>query len=229
MQLDKFLDGYPNVLFSDIGDEIFIVYRLLFHGMCSHRLAKLLNFACRFLDENEYYLEVGTYAGFTILSASYESGKQFVGVDNFSENFSVSGKVQDKLQENLDRFPGAHSIINSDFRKFDLAGIGKANPEASIPKIGVFLIDAKHTYEDVVNAISWAKPYFADQAIVIFDDIAIDGVMKAVKEIRQDPHFEEICFANSFYDGKCDRGMSSDPYIHNGFSIMTYKKEVTNA
>lgn len=221
MNLEKFLQGYPDVLFSDEGDEVFITLRLMLNGMCSFRTAKLLNYAASFLNENEYYLEIGTFAGYTLLSAAYESGRKFIGIDNFTEKYSIGGDggVKARLVENLGKFPGANTVIDSDFRKADLSGLTKGD------KAGVFLIDGKHIYEDVMDSISWAMPHLADEALIVFDDVNVPGVRKAIENIRLDHRFSEFFFANSFHDNKADRGMSSSRHIHNGISLMTYKKE----
>lgn len=219
MQLTNFLRNYPNILFNSEGDAKFTFLRLMTHGMCSVRMVKLLNYACKFLEGDEYYLEIGTYTGFSLISAGYESGRQFVGVDNFSEAYFPKLDVRKALEETLTKYPGGYSIIDSDFRAYDL--------DTCIPthhKMGVFLVDGKHTYEDVIDSVNWAKKYLAPKALIFFDDLNVPGVKKAVEEIRQKEGFEEVLFANSFYDSTPDLGMSSDPYIHNGFSMMKYEE-----
>ncbi len=220
MNLKSFLEGYPAVLFGQTDDEIFIYMRLMLNGMCSARLAKTINFACRFLEDRDVYLEIGTYAGFSLLSAAYESGKQFYGIDNFSQNFAIPGKVVDRLTQNIDKYPGGYTIVDGDFRNVVLNSV-----LAKDSKIGVFLIDGSHTYEDVKESLQWAKPFLSDQAIVFFDDLNVPGVKQAVQEIKGTPEFEEIVCANSFSDPAEHRGISTDKYIHNGFSIMAYRKE----
>lgn len=221
MKLDQFLQTYPDVLFGSKDDEIFITLRILLGGMCSHRLAKLLNYACRFQESNERYLEIGTFTGFTLFSAGYESGRQFIGIDNFSEDFSLPFSVRGRLEENIKRYPGGgYTVIESDFRTVEL---GRFLVDGA--KIGVFLIDGKHTYEDVVESVSWAKDYLSDNALIVFDDLNVPGIRAAIEEVKKDPRFEEIFFANSFYSSAPDRGISSDKYIHNGFSLVTFRNK----
>ncbi len=190
------------------------------HGMCSVRFAKLINEAARFLGDKECYLEIGTYAGFTLLSAGYENQQVFIGVDNFSENYTFNGDIKKELMKNIDAYPGAYYIIDGDFKNVDLKNF--LREEA---KIGVFLIDGKHTYEEVMKSIEWGKPYLSDEAVVFFDDTNVPEVKKALDEIKQDAAFEEICFVKSYVNLSQGKKMMTDPYIHNGFSVMAYRRK----
>lgn len=217
MQLKSFLEGYPRVVFGDEQDSIFVALRFFTHGMCSARMAKLLNFACQFLAEDECYLEIGTYAGFTLLSAGYESSHNFVGVDNFSANWSIRGDVKCQLEKNIQAYPGNYHIVDSDFRRVNLTQMQQ--------KVGVFLVDGDHTYEDVMDSIAVFKDRLSDNALIVFDDINVPGVRKAIDEIKKDDAFTEFFFANSFGGPDGANGMRTCPYIHNGFSLMSYQKK----
>ncbi len=217
MQLTKFLDGYPRVLFSADQDGIFSTLRIMTHGMCSVRLAKLLNFASRFLEGRECYLEIGTYGGFTLLSAGYESFQTFIGVDDFSENYSIRGDVKKELTRMLETYPGYYFLVESDFKKVDLKDVLQDGA-----KIGVFLIDGKHTYDEVMASMAWARPYLSENALVCFDDVNVPGVAQAMEEIRKDPAFEQFFFVKSFFENYEEKQMKTDPFVHNGFGLMSY-------
>lgn len=108
--------------------------------------------------------------------------------------------------------------MDSDFRNVDLTQILEGL------KVGVFLIDGKHCYEDVMTSMGWVKPHLSSQAVIVFDDANVPEVKMALDQVKKDFKLEEVFFANSFYDGKKDSGMSSDKYIHNGFSVMVYRE-----
>jgi len=218
LNLKGFLETYPSILFSADGDHRFETLRLLTRGHSSARQAKLLHHAATFLADTELYLEIGTYTGFTLCSAGLESAKKFVGIDNFSEQFTSATNTMQELKNNVQRYIRNYRFENKDFRnvqmeRFDAAG----------ERIGVFYVDGKHDYENVVDSVKWAEPHFSDDALIMFDDLNVDGVRKGVDRVLEDSQYEEIFRARSFFDSGPSRGMMTDPYIHNGFSLVTYR------
>lgn len=218
MRLNAFLQDYPRVLFTAEGDAKFEALRLMTRGHTSPRLAKLINYATGFLDENEYYLEIGTYTGFTLCSAALSRPTRVVGIDNFTESFISGFDVKSELKSNCSRYAQNSTIVESDFRKVDLIEMIKQNFTC-----GIFFIDGKHTLEDVRESWAWGEPILSKEALVIFDDLNVEGVGEAVEGLRNRGALNEFFRANSFYDSQSSRGMMTDPIIHNGFSLMKYQ------
>ncbi len=217
MNLTPFLETYPSVLFSPDGDHRFEALRLLTRGHSSAKQAKLLHHASTFLDDKECYLEIGTYTGYTLCAAGLESLRRFVGIDNFTENYA-NADIGPELKSNMERYLKNFLFKRGDFRTVSLDELDKDQM-----KIGVFYVDARHTHDDVIDAVNWGLPRFSKDTLVMFDDLNVEGVRVALAKTLEDKRFDEIFRSRSFFDNTKSEGMASDPYIHNGFSLVVYR------
>lgn len=221
MNATEFLQGYTKVLCDDFGDTPYEVMRVKYGGMASPRTAKLLNFAVRCMSDDESYLEIGTHTGYTLISAGYETMARLIGIDDFRLARTVGGKVVEPLSvlhDNLQCTEGTNvSIFVNDFRNISLQSELDAGR-----RIGVFFIDADHTYQDVWDSFKWIEPYLAKEAIIILDDVRIAGVTEAMRKWTQDnPRFEEVFYCKTFIEKYL--GRIGDPIFHNGIAIVRYQ------
>src|SRR2546426_12350592 len=86
------MNGYPvdfvehtlhSIFAAERGDSKLTSEILGLAGFSSPRMRHFLNNVCSFPSVN--YLEIGTWKGSTLLSASYLNSGQFTGIDNFSQ------------------------------------------------------------------------------------------------------------------------------------------------
>lgn len=222
MNVSAFLQGYTRVLATSFQDGPFESLRLQVHGMSSPRTAKLLNFAAQHLGPKEYYLEIGTFTGYTLLSAKFETSVRSIAIDNFALYLYVNGKAVppfEQLKENIHRFgSGFTNVLAQDFRQVDLqAELDQGR------KAGVFFIDAEHTAKDVTDSFAWAERYLADEAIIVLDDTNAVGVTEAMREwLKDHPNYEEVFYCKTA-PGKCE-GTQMDWLFHNGIAIVRYHR-----
>lgn len=221
MDSTTFLQGYTQILCADTRDATFEALRFKYGGMASARTAKLLNFAVQCMDENESYVEIGTHTGYTLISAGYETTARLVGIDDFRLARNIGGKIVnplDTLKENLAATEGIQvSIYVNDFRKISLQEDLDAGR-----RIGVFFIDADHTYTDVLDSFKWAEPYLARYAIIVLDDVRIDGVTEAMRDwLKDHKQYEEIFYCKTFKEKYM--GRIGDSFFHNGIAIVRYQ------
>ena len=222
MDITKFLQNYHSLICSDSGEGEFAAIRTLCPGLSSPKLGKVLNYAGRLLPEDEIYLEIGTFCGYTLISAGHHNTQtKFLGIDNFrllGEKTTPEHQawVKSRLKLNMEHFKyGNHHFIESDYRKVELG------PEV---KIGVFYIDGHHTREEVVENFKWAHDRLADQALIFVDDISIAHVGEGIKDWVKDRHeYYEFFHMDSFYpEDNQDHWNNS---FWNGLSILTFKRE----
>lgn len=223
MKLDKFLLEYPGLICSDYGEAEFAAIRTLCPGLSSPKLGKILNHASRCLENGEIYAEIGTFTGYTLISAAHaNSSRKFLGIDNMrllGEKTTKEAQdwVRQRLLINMNHFKfGNYSFVEEDYRNIkDLGGA----------KIGVFLIDGHHTREEAYDNFRWAHQYLADRALVAIDDISIAGVGEGVKDwVKDNPdEYEEFFRMNVYHEQ--DNVDHWSPAFWNGLSLVAFNRK----
>lgn len=223
MNMNRFLKDYTNVIGTDFQDGHFEMMRFRYKGMSSPRTAKLLNFATRCLSPNEYYCEIGTFAGYTLLSANFENSAHVVGIDNFALLIFAEGRHVipfEMLKKNVEEAQGHITVLANDFRAVNLRDKLDQNQ-----KMGVLFIDGEHTFNDVTDSFSWAQKYLADEAIIVLDDTNVKGVTESMRAwLKDHPDYEELFYCKTFNDEP-----SMDWLFHNGIAVIKYQRKDSNA
>lgn len=222
MNLFSFMVSYPQAICSNYGEEEFAAIRVLCPGLSSPKLGKLLNFACRFMDTTETYVEIGTFTGYTLISASQNNtNRKFIGIDNMrllGEKTTEDNRkwARNRLAINLDHFKyGNHRVIDDDFRNVKL-------PEDV--HIGVFFIDGHHTEQEVYENFEWVHPRLSDQALILIDDISVCGVDKGIQRwTKEHPEYDEFFKMNVYHAP--DNIDHWSPAFWNGLSMVAFSRE----
>lgn len=231
MNIQRFKEALVPLLTNSAGDAAFAALRIATHGMAGIRTAKIINFACRCLGEGEFYLEVGTFSGYSLVSAGYQNNTLCVGVDDLSlsevvkegSRDSVRPHVRGILNNNLAEYGSPNmQFIESDFRSVTLNG-------ESSGKLGVLFVDGNHTKEDVRETLAKFEPYMCKDAVVIFDDVQYGNIPEVLKGIWGG-QYELLLYAVSTasdQDLKIHKNMPLDESIANGICIMARKEKVS--
>ena len=137
-------------------------------GMSSQFQRHLLNNVC---DFNEcVYLEIGSYLGSTLCSASFENTGSFYGVENFSEFVIENDRtathkkqhVVDGLYKNINALNQTNiNVLEKDFfaEKLNLD-----------KKVNVFFYDGVHREKNHFLNLKIAKDFLDEYFIYIVDD-----------------------------------------------------------
>lgn len=221
MNVDAFLREYPELIATGHGEAEFAAIRVLCPGLSTPKTGKLLNRAVSHLDKGEIYCEIGTFVGYTLIAASHHNtDKKCVGIDNFrlvgldATPTSIAW-AKDRLKTNLEHFKyGNQYFIEGDFRDIDLK-----------EKIGVFYIDGHHTREEVYENLQWGHFRLADKALIVSDDISIEGVGDGIQDwIKDHPkEYKEVFHMEVFYEPENVNHYNS--VFWNGLSIVKYERE----
>lgn len=129
-------------------------------GMSSAKVRHFLNNICQ--RPGTRYLEVGTYAGSTFVSALYRNQftvESAVGIDDYSQ-FGGWETFQAVTYDFL--LPGQFRFFREDFRNVELTQVQ--------PKTNVYFYDGGHTEQDHCDAITHAWESLADEFVLIVDD-----------------------------------------------------------
>ena len=120
------------------------------------------------------YLEVGSWAGSTAVSALYGNSAKCVCIENWSQ----FGNAKDTFFANVEKVQSEaidFRFIESDFRKVDYATLGSFN---------IYMFDGPHTERDQYDGIVMAQPALEKSHVLIVDDWnwseVRDGTMRAL-------------------------------------------------
>lgn len=155
---------------------------LKIEGMSSDKVRHFLNNICTLPGTR--YLEIGTYAGSTWVSALYKNEKTIedaIAVDNWSQ----FGGPRCKFMNNCKKF-----LKKSKYR-FYTADCFKLNKKLIFnKKINIYFFDGDHTEEDQELALTYFDDIFEDLFILIVDDWnhppAKIGTRNAIENLNYD-------------------------------------------
>ena len=224
MRTNGFLEEYHDLICSNYGEEQFAAIKVLCPGLSSPKLGKILNRAAYHLSEDEIYLELGTYVGYTLICASLHNvHTRCVGIDNFKLLGKETTKekvkwTKERFKTNMAHFNfGNQQVIDSDYR----AITSVARP------IGVFYVDAEHTREETYHCLEWGHEKLSDEALVFVDDISMWGVGDGIKDWLNEhgDEYYEFFHMDNYYDPKKARAESWSNSFWHGLSILKFKRK----
>jgi predicted O-methyltransferase YrrM len=225
MNLSKFKTNLMRLLCSTEGEEPFHALRMMTGGLSSPKIAKIINYACKCCDYGkEAYVEIGTYSGYTLAAAAYQNNTTCVGIDDLSmDDFFANDEWREQgrkdCREMIKKAMGLVKNKNVMFVEEDFRKIDKLEFKPDPRKIGVLYIDGFHSYEQTTQAFTWAEPQFADEAIVICDDVNLPQVYRAVVEQALTGKYVIDILAKHTTD---DFDVTLDQYISTGLAVLHY-------
>jgi hypothetical protein len=163
MPFDLVMHATESVLLADRCQSTLPGEILGVPGYSSPRVRHLLNNLCRFPACR--YLEVGSWQGATILSASYRNPGGFLAIDNFSE----FGGPREEFLANRGRWRADCRFEHLDADCWTVA-------PRQVGPVNVYFYDGGHAEEDQYRAFSHFEPAFTDPFIAVVDDWNWDRV-----------------------------------------------------
>lgn len=155
----------------------------LLSGFSGAKMIRCLqNFCDIFKGRNDLcYLEIGVFQGLTLLSvagSTNETGFPCYGIDNFNyfdpekKNLNIVNNRKEKLGLN-NAF-----IINEDYENV----LENLDKYLAGRKIGIYFIDGPHDYRSQLMCLLLAKPFLAEDAVIIVDDSNYRHVRQANRD-----------------------------------------------
>jgi len=147
-----------------------IYYDFQIPGWCHQETMFFLNLVVgHFLNQDEQYLEIGTYCGKSLVAALYKNYAKAQVIEPFEKHLPDGVHIRSKWVENISRFGlGSENRVtlhNEKCEQFD----------GDLPEIGVFYYDGNHDSGHTYEALKKYEKYLADNAIIIVDDYYIGG------------------------------------------------------
>jgi hypothetical protein len=127
--------------------------------MSTYAVAASINHAVARMPADQSYLNVGVYAGFSLLAGMIGNPERVcIGVDNFSRPAGREGLLRrfDEMKSPAHRF---HEMDYLDYFA-----------DVHTEPLGAYLYDGDHAYEHQVRGLEIAEPFYADGCLVIVDD-----------------------------------------------------------
>jgi hypothetical protein len=139
-------------------------------GLSSDRVCNFLNRLVARMDDEECYLEVGTWKGRTLLSAAHDNPNRLcIGCDIFRTwgRFTGPGFLAKRaLMRNIE----THRPRGAEVRFFHMSS-RELFGQRLIPRpVGVYFYDGDHSYGGTFHGIVAGSAYLAERAIVLVDD-----------------------------------------------------------
>lgn len=128
--------------------------------MSTYAIATMINKGVSEMPNEHSFVNVGVWNGFTFLAGMMKNaGKTCIGVDNFSE---FGGPREQFLGRFRHYKSASHHFYDMDYREY-FAKVHKGS-------IGFYIYDGEHSYENQLDGLKVAEPFFADGCIVLVDD-----------------------------------------------------------
>lgn len=128
--------------------------------MSTFAVGAMINRGVAEMKADETFVNVGVWNGFTFLSGvAHNPDKKCIGVDNFSQ---FGGPREAFMQ----RF---NALKSTNHHFFDMDYLAYFN-RVHTSKIGFYIYDGGHKYEDQLKGLQVAEPYFSDTCIILVDD-----------------------------------------------------------
>jgi hypothetical protein len=140
--------------------------------MSTFAIGAIVNEGVSVMKEAEVFVNVGVWHGFTLLSGMVNNArKRCIGVDDFSE-FGGPRKAF------LRRF-NSYKRPNHEFYEMHYLDYFSNAHEG---KIGFYLYDGNHSYEDQISALRAAEPFFSERCLILIDDANYSEVREAAMD-----------------------------------------------
>lgn len=129
-------------------------------GMCNKQTLAMLNIAVsQCLEDDEAYLEIGTWKGRSVIAALQGNNAKAVVIDPLRlDSSSVVFHANARIHDVWDRI----SLFQMKWENYLDLNIP--------PKIGVYLYDGNHGTNHSYNGVNAFMPFLANEAIIIVDD-----------------------------------------------------------
>jgi len=128
--------------------------------MSTFAIGAIINKGVSEMSADSSFVNVGVWHGFTLLSGlAGNPEKRCIGVDNFSE---FGGPREGFLDEFTKRKSPNHYFYEMDYRDYF--------SHKHSGRIGFYLYDGEHSYENQLEGLRIAEPFFSERCCVLVDD-----------------------------------------------------------
>ncbi len=151
-----------NTKFADSGSEAMVRLREVSRipKMSTIAIGAIIDKLVGRMPLDEVYVNIGVWNGFTFLAGLVNNpSKTCIGVDNFCK----FGGPRDQFQARFQKYRSPnHHFFEMDYAEY----LATVHHE----RIGVYMYDGDHTYENQLKGLELAEPFFAEDCVILVDD-----------------------------------------------------------
>jgi hypothetical protein len=172
--------------------------------MSTYAIGAMINYGVSCMPDDTCFVNVGVWNGFTFFAGIIgNSQKRSIAIDNFTE----FGRPREQFLRKFETYRGPnHYFYDMDYIEY----FTKIHNE----KIGFYIYDAEHSYENQLKGLQVAERFFSKGCIVLVDDTNWDEPRQATLDFIQDSvhKYEILLEKKTFCNGH--------PTLWNGITIF---------
>lgn len=217
MDLSAFVDelpaAYDGDFYGTLPSDRFDAVVASVDGMSTAHSLTLLNEAVRHLGPDEYYLEVGSYRGRSLIGAMLgHDHDRFVAIENFREFGVPVDEAEHLVLQTLLEWGVRYRV------RFLRGEAFRMLPRGVLPgPVGVYFYDGAHSRLAQYLGLALAEPWLADNALVIVDDSSWPQVASSTRSYMDAHPGYELLFD---FRAKED----FDPLWCNGVKVFAWRR-----
>lgn len=137
--------------------------------MSTFALATMMSKGVAQMADDESFVNVGVWNGFSFLAGMINNpNKTCIGVDNFSQ----FGGPKDAFLKRFEKYRShRHAFHDMDYKEY----FSKTHKG----KIGFYNYDGEHSYENQLEGLRAAEPFFSDRCLIFVDDTNFEEPRRA--------------------------------------------------
>ena len=177
----KIFNKEKNFIFSNLiiknkkkSDLILKKELLKIDSMSTFAIGYVINKICQELNDNENYVNIGVWKGFSMIAGMLNTNCNVYGNDNFSQ---FNGPKKEFMRKfNSLKNEEKHFFYECDYKDFfkDFEKLKKS--------ISFYYYDGEHSYKNQFENLIIAKEYFKSGTIILVDDVNFQEVESGTKD-----------------------------------------------
>ena len=177
----KIINQDKNFFFSNLiiknkekSDLILKKELLEIDSMSTFAIGYIINKICQKLNENENYVNIGVWKGFSLIAGMLNTNCKVYGNDNFSQFGGPKEEFTKKFNSLKDE--KKHFFYECDYKDFfkEFEKLKKS--------ISFYYYDGEHSYKNQFENLIIAKDYFKSGTIILVDDTNFQEVESGTKD-----------------------------------------------
>lgn len=186
--------------------QIFLKQMKIIEGMSTIANAWIINQIASNLEQNQNYVNIGCWKGFSLISGMINTKCSVYGVDNFSWKDAPRKEFYDNF--NFHKTENKHFFYDGDYTEF----LHQWDKQKKY--IDFYFFDGPHTYKDQYQSLELASNFFRNGTIILVDDTNWEEPREATKDFisKNESKYEIL------HDLKCNH--ARHPTYWNGLIIF---------